>query len=1750
MPSFGLFSGEDKIGLFKSLKGLRGADLRYAVGYNMSTLRMLGVPLAGLVSMPYDIQQSLNTLKRLSQTVSQRSLVPSAQRVTTLGFARNVIPKARAMVPKTNFGVIDRYSSVYFGHASRRAIQAINRGGGKKAAIKAIFDPAAVDKEIMKQGMGQRHDNILHKWQLGTYMRAITGAPDPIRNNPFMQAKQYQEQNKNKRIPKLDSRFGILDSKGEHRLFNNARYDQILGGYDEAQSAFANESAIKGAMDDYMTDYMIDALQGNTEYLRMYNDRNQKMSDRDRKRMLVQTYRGMNVDESLNGGGNKYNFTSSTVRDLVIERDYENGANGMLMGYTTRELKAQRDALVNEIGVNALFDKQSINPQALKQGFTLGSVDPAFAKEVAELMSGMGLTATAALNDTMEQSITNLVSAITTIGQSESLNIKMAGQNAETMGNYGGPMQTRAIMKFIGKIDRLGYSETATQLMTLFGSEGFNQVAGNLGLSIAEQANAFSLASMKSPHAATPTSKPIPSDVKKLSELSYNQMVGPLANQRQTATAKVSEYLKEGGGIMRGKSSIHDYFFDPNALNADGTQVYDPMQNAMIRYLDDEGKRSRTQYYKSYGSLRYAENITQKRARSRAPMPHFDEIVKDFEDGTKGIITVAEQQAEYRRVQKQMVRDQLAAKRHGIYDYFYGLEDYKAQQRGGSSTYSDITGQLTSREGAPMQPHDPHLFASALLPGTKLPAPQSGSFGRDPFFGYKDSVSWRGANPYSDIETRKMGYAGKELRRSSLNRNMKRDRRRMRNYMLNTGARSRDLQKHQRRTRIKAGSDNYIPNKKEIAQGIHIVPPQRSKVALLQFSVVAGTRQAKLNQHPSKALRDIAAIEYGGPATDAAGGLSRRSDGMFYLPSFFFTRAAYETAQYLGMERGSHFTSNENTLGREISMQFTGRDNPAAAKLSQKEREKSRKFKEQVHSMGRLAMAQRSFSRFQRKNARQIEDKGVRLANKRALNQGKAMDAAGGIDEGGDVRYYDPEDLLMETTDRFLSESLAGFGQKEFKMTALGRAFRRTGNVGLGPQGFVLNTESVKQMFTEVAPKSSAPVYLFDNDDTFIPGRTPYIPVFDPQIYKQLLRINRNKAKSYLANSQSQIRSGNKMGFTAEYTRPPGDVIDFASHKIENALPGGVNTSILTGMLRGTASDVRGHMVRLMGGNSGGYIDYQAAVYSKPRSMTRLRDAFAGQTTQVDLNMHFRTEMKLRMAPILNNQNLTPAQKKLLSDEIDVYASGLATRTARGLRTVWSNNTIGGTFETPEKLFNAIERTVIILEQAMAYSLDQAGMFQFMMEKNTRGRLDFLKSMVSKRTATFVELRPNTLEQIADKRIVLEWSEGMSDPEYKKITKALDAERLLGMDEEYDVGKVLGGDVVNQEKIGYYKNDDYFVQEKMTIQGGDDMEVNILKLHNLLAGENGFELEELLDAQASMLTRSFGRYNTHVEAGQGTSFHAEVLRAYNERYGKMPDTSTDWNRSVINAQQRDGSGHYPDFSGPGKNDYNLNRSGVNKKGKPYNKRKIRDAIYKPVGQDARDWLYDIQTLTKKVRFEANLGTKTFAEQAMYTLLPMVNSNKIVFRGPNTYKSLNERTGAFNYRYRAVKQTDVGLVVGAYMDLLSSDNEAGDFLVHMVEHYLERRVRYDLEHQYKAADYNYKSTTAGGTTVEQLDNMEKILNMLIGGVGANSDDLLATYRFESQYGWAKGKKVSLSANQKKTLKEIALVYLEMFKMTQG
>ncbi len=1643
MPKFGLLAGEGKIGLFKSLRGLRGSELRYAVGYNMSTLRMLGVPLAGLVSLPYDIQQGLNTIKRASQIVTQQSLKPGIQRAGVLGYARNIVPKARSLVPRTNVGIIDRYSSVYFGQASRRAIQMINSGQGRKAAFKAMFNPEVIDREIKRQGLAPRHDNVLYKWQLGTYMRAITGAPDPVLNNPYMQAKQYLDEHKTTDGFKLDARFGIADSKGQHLMMSNARFAQTLG---EAggMTPFAAESHVQNAMNAYMDDYMMSALDKDTAYIRKYNNLVQKNADLDRRKALVQTYRAMGMDKGLEGG-NTYNLSMQLGdRGLNMERD----DSGELIGYSTKfssgevsgagkDLVSYRKNKVSKsINKGYNIDVQTANPQLLAKDFSIKTtVDPSFANHVQLLANDLGLNAATLHNQPIEQMMTTLAVTLTTVGQTESLSTTNPAQSAKNMGDFAMAAQMKAILRFVRNIDREGYSQTAENILAMIGSKKFMKSIGDM--SISEGAQLFEDRINRSATFAG-TSKSYDNIPRNESGLATDEMQGMLYRKRKDAHHRVASYLAAGGGIVRGNTAMTDYFYNPNIQVSPGQSIYDPLQNAVTRYLNDEGTRSRTQYYKSYGSLRYAENITQFRARTMGHNKKFKDLYFGKEDSGADIVLSAEsQQQQYRNMMKQTHKFQKQLDKYGSGDYFLeGMFSKGTDAEMELRTLLDLDDQDMS-----------YLFQQAMLPGYKVPAAQGGSFARKSF-SPGPSVSYHPGEPGQ-------GYSG-NMRKSSVARglNKKRRKQRLRKFMLN--ARNQDeVTRDRKKHRARADSDNFIPNKKDIAGSVHMVKSHQSKVALLQFSVVAGTRAGKLNMHPTKALRDIAQIEYGGPATDSSFGISRRTDGMFYLPSFFFTRAAMETASLLGMERGSSFTSVEKSVGRELSFKFGSKDNPDGARLSMKERRARKETKDATMSLKRMAMSQIAFAKLHRRNQRLLEDRGIRLANKRALSQSKAAEAAMfGEDQAVQGRYYDPETLLQDSTDRFLNESLAGHGKREFKMNALGRAIARNGTVGLGPNGFVMHSTGKMR---EVTPRTTAEVWSFDNPDNFIPSRTPYIPVFDPLIYKQLAAMNAQKAKNYLMNSQRAINSSKKISFQGEYTRSSRDITQLGDVLLQKGMGNSYQT--IKAVLGGTSGDIRNMFKAMLGTN--GFPNYQEMIDNQEYDwrFKQIRDTFAGQRTQVNLDTHFKLQIEERMADIL--MALEPAQAQMVRDEIRRYASGLATKTTRSLRTIWSNKTVAGTITRAEDLFHAVERTVIILEQAMAYGGDQAGMFAqlFRSANGQRGRLDFLKQFGNPNEIRFQKLGPfqRSADAVVQSELTIEFTDGEMD--LKRLKKA----EGLGIEDEANIVSALDGDVVQYDRTTKM-GDDGTLRTTQYINPGESEAVIIAKYRNALSDETNFEIEDVYKQQADILANTF-RYNTHVEAGKGTSVHAEMIRAYNERHNRrhIPH-EVDWKGSVINAQGRDGSGVFDDRTSSARYQ-KIRRETANGRAQVANVR----TNYTPVTSEAKDWFFQTRNLLGRWN-AGKMNVKTYAESFLVYTNKAFKKNSIQFLAPN--KNVNTkfkrdaggrfvRSGEKAQVIKTVSDKDIGLVFGEVLHSLNSDAQRQEFITELVYAYGRKQRNYYL-----------------------------------------------------------------------------------------
>ena len=590
-PRPSLIAGEGKVGLFKSLKGLRGADLRYAIGYNMSTLRMFGVPLAGVISLPYDIQQTINTFKRFSQSATRLSPTPALRRASTLGFARNVIPAARRAVPRTGLAPIDRFSSLYFGRMSKTAIRKISKGEGKGAALKAAFNPVAVDKEIQRQSKLPGRNNVLHNWQLGTYMRAVTGAPDPIRNNPFRQAIDFKNiQKENRNAPVLNARYKILDSKGEHLMMSNQRFDEVMGGLENA--TFINpEESIKSAMDGLMMDYMTEQIaefQSAKPNINIFSSH--RSARKDRLQGYLKTtydrYASAGIDSSIQAGLT-HQTTTMSEGDFGLTRLMKGKAG--FSGYANEQLENIR--AMNMLHSNKYFDGKTIvkdnrNPFAgFHEAFDIDSKRPELMKVftggalkderlggiIDDLARALGVNSINATSPTRSFHVMGIIDVLTTVAHNSTISQTnpMGGLN-KAISQQG--IHIKAINNFVKDLDALGYKSTAESIaaMMINPKEIYKAAAhapenkgqGQLEFDAPLGSNKDMLQDMEDYYMGVPRTD---------NHINPDSMQSVFLKARQDTLNKAIKFEGSGGAFQSNKGDgtmLNEYFYSPNMSNA------------------------------------------------------------------------------------------------------------------------------------------------------------------------------------------------------------------------------------------------------------------------------------------------------------------------------------------------------------------------------------------------------------------------------------------------------------------------------------------------------------------------------------------------------------------------------------------------------------------------------------------------------------------------------------------------------------------------------------------------------------------------------------------------------------------------------------------------------------------------------------------------------------------------------------------------------------------------------------------------------------------------------------------------------------------------------------------------------------------------------------------------------------------------------------------------------------------------------
>ena len=533
--------------------------------------------------------------------------------------------------------------------------------------------------------------------------------------------------------------------------------------------------------------------------------------------------------------------------------------------------------------------------------------------------------------------------------------------------------------------------------------------------------------------------------------------------------------------------------------------------------------------------------------------------------------------------------------------------------------------------------------------------------------------------------------------------------------------------------------------------------PLNSKMAtrgpyLIQAVVVGGTSKP-VRDRTADLIRDIAAIEYGGPATDSSGGMARRTDGMYYLPSFFFTRAAEETAAYLGLSAGQAMKSTEKSIGRELTMRFNS-NNPNYMRMKTRSREQDKFYKDLKTGIERMTQSQRNFARRQRNRANLLGRTAFAMASRRALRRFSEFDP----DSPEQTELIAPESVMTDVEDAYALSPFKNKGvSQEFNPLKLGTVKRFVGRAGLGG-GFAKNSKL--DQFREIAPSQHVKVWNVDGEDVL--GRLPFVPVFDPSIYKKLIQNESyNNAKNYLQNAGRIIGDGYKSNFNIARAQASATRLGGLERQLETAL-GDKEYEILTSYLGQSSNDVRRGMEAMMEHMAGvhGVVDIQTLFYEQGEGRNtyvgRMRDLFAGPKSRDRLAAHLFNNMQKQLGPIL--ARLPRQDKEFALEKLKSYASGNATKLARGIETVWSNKGVGQ-FTTPLQIMTAIEKTAVLLEQGMAVTADRAAFVRYLFQTGGRRVSDEAASLLSVNKIQFFNMSKQLdgqVEAIVNSKITLD----------------------------------------------------------------------------------------------------------------------------------------------------------------------------------------------------------------------------------------------------------------------------------------------------------------------------------------------------------------------------------------------------------
>ena len=959
-PSDRVGDNSKKIYMFKSLKGLGKKEKLYALGYNLTSASAVipGFDVGMIGAAPYLIGQATNTLNAITKgfrgdmgAVLGRSRFLGGVNILNkgLGQAFNKISSPTGLPP------IDRYANIYIGQQKAKYLH-YARKVGTKDKLKVLVETFdnVFDKQLQAQAASGYKGNVFNKWQRLTYYNAVKDAPDPWKDNPYVQARKASRSKEVRQFRnQTKTDMGSTTMQKEHLATLMNESDFLI---EEAVSSTTKALAIEAVLEndhDFLVNKKMNGIQlakklktlekkGNRARLGGMKDNVlYKFIERQEDVFFpsIMGFRGTEPNTLIRRHGiirdkAQGTFTtekSRTAQDTSYKKFVSQAA--MDNGHKTRGkdkadiFKVALDTPVNNTTITAFneFAADLGMPSFMKKGENMNDFTSKVAQVLFQADAGRG-----------GQDI-----AQAQIKQGQALNA--TNRLASKLHEGGYPKLADAIVRTIDPDRKVTKRRGHTFSRKDAALEGLPQ--GSHYMEIQKEFNNIMM------------------ETRQFYDTNKNFKILENMNKRKY------------GGQLR-IMELNDIHIDPSNYvaemeahtiaknNARKTPI--PGKQEYIGkhiHTKRERKKIAKQYLISSGMFKdefsAGTSAADKLARNTKIERYVDKILRDPN------MTVKRNQY---KMPKPLPKPgpNASNKKHNQYEnYMKERKLVMKRNRNKNKLIRDI--QTFIDKGTP---------PDQIL--KYIEKQYDGAFGKE-LAKLKKPNKFHGRTS-SDLQEI---YGDRGFDKNMQLKGETGDGERL-------GA-----------STFKHGSHNYVPSKTHIIDAIHMTDIEMNGQNeddgvgyLFRYGVEFGGHNK--NSENATRIRDAVAIEFGGPATDLRGGLSRRTDRMFYPPSFFIGIAASKSAAYLGIfDKGAAFKASANAAGIDkgsfkIEKEGVGVLNATRKNFNEEKREffEGHRRVKQMFKDADKAIKDHTRANF---NRDAVGGEAMRLANQRAMklfNQG------------------------------------------------------------------------------------------------------------------------------------------------------------------------------------------------------------------------------------------------------------------------------------------------------------------------------------------------------------------------------------------------------------------------------------------------------------------------------------------------------------------------------------------------------------------------------------------------------------------------------------------------------------------------------------------------------------------------------------------------------------------------------------------